>query len=90
MTTLNISLPEHLTTFVEAQVAGGPYFSAGDYVCELIRRDQCQHTQAELEAKLVEALDSRSLQEVTPEFFERLRARVGKGSRLGTGSEGAV
>lgn len=39
MTTMNISLPEALKTFVEEQVARRRYGSTSEYVRELIRRD---------------------------------------------------
>ena len=40
MSTMNISLPDTLKSFVDAQVADGGYGSSSEYVRELIRRDQ--------------------------------------------------
>lgn len=40
MTTMNISLPDTLKSFVDEQVAGGGYGTSGEYVRELIRKDQ--------------------------------------------------
>jgi len=40
MTTMNISLPDALKTFVDEQVAGRGYGTSSEYVRELIRRDQ--------------------------------------------------
>jgi antitoxin ParD1/3/4 len=37
---MNVSLPDQLRAFVEAQVDGGHYGSTSEYVRELIRRDQ--------------------------------------------------
>jgi len=76
MTTLNISLPDAMKAFVEAQVQTGHYASASDYIRTLVREDQKRQAEQELEAKLLAALDSNDFREVTPEFFERLRARV--------------
>jgi antitoxin ParD1/3/4 len=56
MTTLNISLPESLRTFVEEQVATGSYSTVSEYVRSLIREAQERRTQAELEGKLLAAL----------------------------------
>ena len=39
MTTMNVSLPEDLKRFVDAQVNQGNYGSTSEYVWELIRRD---------------------------------------------------
>ena len=38
--TMNVSLPDPLKDWVEAQVEAGRYANASDYVRDLIRRDQ--------------------------------------------------
>ena len=76
MPTLNISLPDPMKAFIEAQVQSGSYASASDYVCALVRDAQKRQVQEELEAKLLAALDSNDFQEVTPETFERIRERI--------------
>lgn len=76
MTTLNISLPDAMKAFVEAQVQTGQYASASDYIRALVREDQKRLAEQALEAKLLAALDSHDFREATPELFERLRARV--------------
>ncbi|AYG62342.1 type II toxin-antitoxin system ParD family antitoxin [Rhizobium jaguaris] len=40
MSTMNISLPDHLKSFVDEQVTGGGYGTSSEYIRELIRRDQ--------------------------------------------------
>jgi len=40
MSTMNVSLPDELTTFLEGQVNCGQYGSSSEYVRDLIRRDQ--------------------------------------------------
>ena len=40
MTTMNVSLPDSLKTFVDEQVAQRGYGSSSEYVRDLIRRDQ--------------------------------------------------
>jgi antitoxin ParD1/3/4 len=76
MTTLNISLPDAMKAYVEAQVQAGQYASASDYIRALVREDQKRRAEQELEAKLLAALDSHDFREVTPELFDRVRARV--------------
>jgi antitoxin ParD1/3/4 len=76
MTTVNISLPDPMKSFVDSQVAEGMYGSVSDYIRTLIREDQKRKAQEELEKKLLAALDDGNVQEVTPEFFNQLRARI--------------
>jgi antitoxin ParD1/3/4 len=76
MATLNISLPDAMKAYVEAQVQAGQYASASDYIRALVREDQKRRAEQELEAKLLAALDSNDFREVTPELFDRVRARV--------------
>ncbi|MEX2524143.1 MAG: type II toxin-antitoxin system ParD family antitoxin [Gammaproteobacteria bacterium] len=40
MATMNVSLPDPMREWVEAQVESGLYSNASDYVRDLIRRDQ--------------------------------------------------
>ena len=54
MTSLNISLPEALKTYVENQVASGDWSTPSEYVRELIRQDK-ERRLADLEQKLLAA-----------------------------------
>ena len=76
MSTLNISLPDQMRSFIEAQVSGGLYSSASDYVRALIREDQQRQEQVRLESQLLAALESGKFEEMTPDFFERLREQA--------------
>lgn len=40
MATMNVSLPDQMKQWVEAQARSGRYSNASDYVRDLIRRDQ--------------------------------------------------
>lgn len=40
MATMNVSLPDLMKTWVEAQTETGCYSNASDYIRDLIRRDQ--------------------------------------------------
>ena len=48
MTTMNISLPDSLKSFVDEQVAGRGYGTSSEYVRELIRADQDRQRLREL------------------------------------------
>ena len=59
MATMNISLPDQMKAFVEAQSRDGRYSNASDYVRDLIRRDQEKRQAiAEIQALVDEALAS--------------------------------
>ena len=40
MATMNVSLPDAMKEWVEAQARGGRYSNVSDYVRDLVRRDQ--------------------------------------------------
>ena len=42
MKTVNVSMPDMMKQWIEAQVATGRYASASDYLRDLVRRDQDQ------------------------------------------------
>jgi antitoxin ParD1/3/4 len=58
MQSMNISLPEPLKQFVDGQIAQGRYSSASEYMRELIRADEKIKAKEQLEAKLLEGLNS--------------------------------
>lgn len=69
MATMNVSLPDPMKEWVEAQARTGRYSNASDYVRDLIRRDQERADKlAELQRLITEGLDSgigtRSMTEV--------------------------
>jgi len=73
---MNISLPKALREFVEAQVANGDYGTASEYVRGLIRDAQKRQAQAELEAKLLEGLNSGPATPMTAQDWEDMRQRL--------------
>ena len=76
MTNINVSLPEPMREWVEAQIKAGRYGNLSEYVRELIRRDQKRVAEERLEALLLEGLDSLDAGkgiEITPEYWEKKR-----------------
>jgi antitoxin ParD1/3/4 len=73
MTTMNISLPETLKSFVDEQVNERGYGTSSEYVRELIRRDQQRQ---QLRALLLEGVASGPTTAVDGNYFESLRTRV--------------
>ncbi|MCL6707088.1 type II toxin-antitoxin system ParD family antitoxin [Pseudomonas sp. R2.Fl] len=59
MATMNVSLPDPMKEWVEAQTRMGRYSNASDYVRDLIRRDQERADKiAELQRLVTEGLES--------------------------------
>ena len=52
MTSLNISLPENLKSYVEGQVSSGDWATPSEYIRELIRQDK-ERRLASLEQELL-------------------------------------
>lgn len=76
MSTMNISLPDALKSFVDEQVSQRGYSTSSEYVRELIRKDQDrQH----LRGLLLAGAESVPTAPVTDDYFDSLRARVRKG-----------
>jgi len=76
MTTMNISLPDEMKVFVEAQMAQEGYASASEYLRALIRDAQKRRAKRELEAKFREALESGPATPMTREDWVALRAEA--------------
>jgi len=73
MSTMNISLPETLKSFVDEQVNQRGYGTSSEYVRELIRKDQDrQH----LRGLLLAGAASAPTAPVDAGYFESLRDRV--------------
>jgi len=73
MTTMNISLPEALKSFVDEQVESRGYGTSSEYVRELIRRDQDRQKLRDL---LLDGARSAPSVPATDAYFEGLRKRV--------------
>lgn len=59
MATMNISLPDVMKHWVEAQAQTGRYSNASDYIRDLIRRDQERATKiTEMQRLITEGLES--------------------------------
>lgn len=73
MSTMNISLPDTLKSFVDAQVGQRGYGTSSEYVRELIRKD---HDQQHLRNLLLKGASSKSAAPVDSAYFTALRERV--------------
>jgi antitoxin ParD1/3/4 len=73
MSTMNISLPESLKTFVDEQVGECGYGTSSEYVRELIRHDQ---QRKQLRGLILQGATSGLADPADADYFESLRARV--------------
>lgn len=77
MTTVTISLPESLKTFVSRQIKRKGYGNVSEYFRTLLRKAQEQEADARLEALLIEGLNSGPDAELTREFWKDLKTEAG-------------
>jgi antitoxin ParD1/3/4 len=80
MSTMNISLPESLKSFVDDQVGQRGYGTGSEYIRELIRKDQDRQQLREL---LVAGAASAPAGPVDSMYFEGLRKRIRKAVKTG-------
>ena len=76
MSTMNVSLPDELKSFVDARVDTGGYGSTSEYVRYLIRRDQDRERHRGV---LVEGASSPLGPEADESLFDSLRDGVRSG-----------
>ncbi len=78
MSTMNISLPDSLKSFVDDQVSQRGYGTCSEYVRELIRKDQDRLT---LRGLLLAGAESAPTAPADAAYFDALRRRVRRPSR---------
>ncbi|WPG41454.1 type II toxin-antitoxin system ParD family antitoxin [Variovorax sp. EBFNA2] len=81
MTTMNISLPDEMKAFVDAQVADRRYGNASEYMRDLIRRDLARE---QFRAAIFAGLESGPAVEWTSAHFDELRAEIAHAEAAGT------
>ena len=73
MSTMNISLPETLKSFVDEQVSSRGYGTSSEYVRDLIRKDQDRQR---LRGLLIDGAASSPTAPADTAYFDGLRNRV--------------
>lgn len=77
MATMNVSLPDPMKDWVEAQAHTGRYSNASDYVRDLIRRDQERLEKiALMQALLTEGVESGLSDETVADIRASVQAEV--------------
>lgn len=79
MATMNISLPDQMKAYAEAQARDGRFSNVSDYMRDLIRRDQMRQVAvAEIQALIDEGLASGPARPIDMAgFIARQKARSG-------------
>lgn len=74
MSTMNISLPDELRSFVDSQVSDGNYTSSSEYVRELLRKEK---DRVRLRRLLLEGMESELIDEpMDSSYFDKFRKRI--------------
>lgn len=74
MSTMNISLPDSLKSFVDSQVAKGDYTSTSEYVREVLRKEKAE---VRLRQLVTEGLESEPIDEpIDEKYFTALKDRI--------------
>jgi antitoxin ParD1/3/4 len=73
MTTMNISLPETLKEFVDAQVQTRGYSTSSEYVRDLIRNDQIRQVEQRLAALMLEGMESGTAAVIDEAYWNNKR-----------------
>ena len=75
MATMNVSLPDSMKDWVEAQARSGRYGNASDYVRDLIRHDQARQEKiANMQSLVDEALESGLSENTVGDILKQVRA----------------
>ncbi len=76
MATLNVSMPDAMRAWIEAQTKGGQYNNASEYVRDLIRRDQKERQQLErLQAAVDEGRKSGVSEKTLDDIWQDVKQR---------------
>ncbi len=71
MSTMNISLPETLKSFVDSQVSEGDYGSSSEYMRDLLRKEK---DRVHLRGLLMDGIGSELIEEpMDARYFDKLR-----------------
>lgn len=74
MATISLELPEDLREFVEATVQRGNFANANEYIVALL--DAARKKRTDIEAALIEGLESGPAEEWTTQEWEDIKQRV--------------
>ena len=75
MTTVTISLPNSLKSFIDTQIATKGFGNVSEYFRSLLREAQAKEEEARLETLLLEGLASKTIT-LDGDFWKRMEAKT--------------
>ena len=78
MSTMNISLPQELKTFVDQRIQAHGYGTSSEYIRELIRRDR---DRAQFRDHLMKGVRSKADGPMDAAYFDALRKQASRGKK---------
>ncbi len=72
----NVIIPDEVMAVVEAEVREHSYRDATEYLTRLVHQDQKRHAQQQLEAYVLEGVDSGDEIEMTAQSWRNLRLEL--------------
>lgn len=79
MATMNVSIPDPMKLWVEAQAKTGRYSNTSDYVRDLIRQDQMRADKiAEMQRLVTEGLESGDSDQSMADLLKEARLQAAK------------
>jgi antitoxin ParD1/3/4 len=76
MSTVNISLPESMKSYIDEQVSSGGYGTVSEFFRDLIRQDQKRKAKESLETFLLEGIESGTSAPMSAQDWESIRLAV--------------
>jgi antitoxin ParD1/3/4 len=76
MSTVNISLPESMKSYIDEQVSSGGYGTVSEFFRDLIRQDQKRKAKESLETFLLEGIQSGTSTPMSAQDWESIRLAV--------------
>ncbi len=76
LTTINVSLPTLMRSYLETRVKADGFASISDLIRALIREDQKRQAQEDLERRLLASLDSGAATPMTTADWDEIRTAV--------------
>lgn len=73
---LNVAFSEPMQAFIEEQIATGKYSNASEYIYYLVEQEQERLAREQVEAMLLEGLESGEAIKVTDEWWQEKRDRL--------------
>jgi antitoxin ParD1/3/4 len=79
MATMNISIPDPMKDWVQAQVETGAYANSSDYVRDLIRKDQENRNKQAIQKAITEGLESGMSDKSFDEIIDAAKRKLQTG-----------